>query len=122
MDEQPEAPTPQPDMFSEVESPEPQAGPAAKVRPQGRSARALERLRNRIELVSKELHRLREENASLQREVEELQMRGLGGVDGTPIVFTDNPAALRAKVEGFIESIDAYLDQQPDSSGFRPEA
>lgn len=77
-----------------------------------KSERALERLRDRIHLAARELRRLREENARLQRQVEELQTRGLGEVDGTPVVFTEDASALRSKVERFIESIDLYLAKQ----------
>lgn len=74
-----------------------------------RSERALERLRDRIQLAARELRRLREENARLHRQVEELQTRGLGEVDGTPVVFTEDASALKSKVERFIESIDLVL-------------
>jgi predicted RNase H-like nuclease (RuvC/YqgF family) len=77
---------------------------------QSRSARAMERLRDRVMLVSRELTRLRQENASLHKELESLQSSGLGSFEGTPVVFSDSPAALRSRVEGFIDSIDAFLE------------
>ena len=60
-------------------------------------------------LTSRELARLRAENVDLQRQVEELKAGGGKPVEGTPVVFTETPAGLRAKVEGFIEAIDQYL-------------
>lgn len=81
-----------------------------------KTERALERLRDRISLAARELRRLREENARLHRQVEELQTRGLGEVDGTPVVFTEDASALKSKVERFIESIDLYLAEPPAES------
>lgn len=98
------------DMFSEPSDPDTidtsQAGRRAL---SVRSERALERLRDRISLAARELQRLREENARLHRQVEDLQTRGLGEVEGTPVVFTEDASALRSKVERFIESIDLHL-------------
>ena len=53
--------------------------------------------------------RLRDENAALAQHIEVLQQRASGSVEGTPVVFTEDPAQLRAKVESFIETIDQYL-------------
>ena len=77
-----------------------------------KSERALERLRDRISLAARELRRLREENARLHRQVEDLETHGLGQVEGTPVVFTEDAAALRSKVERFIESIDLHLAER----------
>ena len=106
-DESPGEPTPQQDMFGR--------GPSTVAEDVGgrrtvqlKSYKSLERLRDRILLASREMGRLRAENAELRRQVEELKAGG-GPVDGTPIVFTESPAALRAKVEGFIEAVDQYL-------------
>jgi hypothetical protein len=73
-----------------------------------KSYKSLERLRDRVLLTSRELARLRSENAELQRTVDELQAGGSPS-DGTAVVFTESPAVLRSKVEGFIEAIDQYL-------------
>ena len=98
--ETPDQKPPQQDMFAGAPEPPPPALPRDKPRPgHARSLRALERLRDRVALVSRELSRLREENAALRREVEELQMHGLGAVEGTPVVFTENPDELRSRVE-----------------------
>ena len=76
-----------------------------------KSYKSLERLRDRVQLTTRELARLRAENAELQRQVEDLKAGGGTPVEGTPIVFTETPAGLRAKVEGFIEAIDQYLQE-----------
>jgi predicted RNase H-like nuclease (RuvC/YqgF family) len=106
----------QPDMFDSAAESDAAAETGADPRErrramsQSRSVRAMERLRDRVMLAARELTRLREENASLHRELESLKSSGLGSFEGTPVVFSDTPAALRARVESFIDSIDAFLD------------
>ncbi|MFT4605413.1 MAG: hypothetical protein ACI9W4_002152 [Rhodothermales bacterium] len=102
---------PQPDMFSG-------GGPSSVAEDIGgrrsvqlKSYKSLERLRDRVLLTSRELARLRTENQELKRQVEELKVGGGTVVEGTPIVLTESPAALRTKVEGFIEAIDQYLHE-----------
>lgn len=98
------------DMFSDASDPDSIDASRTGRRPLSiKTERALERLRDRISLTARELRRLREENVRLHRQVEELQTRGLGEVEGTPVVFTEDAAALRSKVERFIESIDLHL-------------
>ncbi len=80
-----------------------------------KSYKSLERLRDRVLLTSRELARLRAENQDLKRQVEELKVGGGTVVDGTPIVLTESPAALRTKVESFIEAIDQYLHEDVGS-------
>lgn len=108
----------QPDMFADREPDPAPADPRPLSGAKG--TRALERLRDRILLASRELKRLREENAALQQQVEELRSRTLGPAEGTSIVFTETPAALRAKVDTFIDAIDQYLERA--SSGEREAA
>ena len=78
---------------------------------------SIERLRNRIELTVKELTRLRSENASLQKQLQEVKAHPLDSLDGTPVIFTESPAALRAKVEGFIGAIDRYVQASAKEDG-----
>ncbi len=78
---------------------------------------SIERLRNRIELTVKELTRLRSENASLQKQLQEVKAHPLDSLDGTPVIFTESPAALRAKVEGFIGAIDRYVQATAKEDG-----
>jgi len=74
-----------------------------------KSYKSLERLRDRVLLTSRELARLRVENLELQKVVAELKAGGGKLSEGTAVVFTESPAVLRSKVEGFIEAVDQYL-------------
>jgi len=76
-----------------------------------KGTRSLERLRDRIDLAVKELARLRDENAALQKQLDSFQSHGIESMDGTPVVFTESPSALKSKVENFIEAIDRYIEQ-----------
>ncbi len=68
----------------------------------------LERLRVRVLDAVRELDRLREENDALAARVAELETAG--GESARVALFDDgDPAALRARVDGFIEALDAYL-------------
>lgn len=97
----------QPDMFASAED-----GVRAEARA-GRThfkgTRSLERLKDRIQLAVRELRRLRDENAALAQQVEALQQRASGSAEGTPVVFTEDPAQLRTRIDSFIETIDQYL-------------
>ncbi len=99
-------------MFSSADS-TPSNGKTRKRGPVHlKGTRSLERLRDRIELAVKELNRLKDENHSLHKEMDSLKSRRTESVDGTPVVFTDSPAALRSKVESFIKVIDSYIDSE----------
>ncbi|MFT5144034.1 MAG: hypothetical protein ACI80V_003672 [Rhodothermales bacterium] len=74
-----------------------------------KSYKSLETLRDRVMLTSRELARLRTENAELHRQVEELKSGVAVQIEGSTILLTETPAVLRSKVEGFIEAIDQYL-------------
>lgn len=80
-----------------------------------KGTRSLRRLRDRIERVAHELHVLREENASLNERIQELEsMPPDAGEGGIRFLETD-PDTLKRKVEGFIEVIDQYLDEKESS-------
>ncbi len=85
-----------------------------------KGTRSLERLRDRIDLAVKELARLREENAALQKQLDSFQSHGIESMDGTPVVFTESPSALRTKVENFIEAIDRYIEQSQAEDDSQP--
>lgn len=77
-----------------------------------KGTRALERLRNRIDLAVKELHRLREENTSLRRELEALQRGVQDDPDGTQVVFTESPDELRKKLESYIDLVNELIEAE----------
>lgn len=77
-----------------------------------KGTRALERLRDRIDLAVKELHRLREENMALRREVDALQRGGRADQDGTHMVFTESPDELRGSLEAYIRLVDELIEAE----------
>ncbi|GMQ82501.1 MAG: hypothetical protein BMS9Abin05_1955 [Rhodothermia bacterium] len=77
-------------------------------RPRGTAS--LQRLKDRIGLAVKELSRLREENASLHKQIDSLRTDGIASVEGTSVVFTESSEALRSQVEKYIEAIDRSID------------
>lgn len=77
-----------------------------------KGTRALERLRNRIDLAVKELHRLREENIALKRELEAVQKVKDDAVEGTPVVFTESPDELRQKLEDYIALVNELIEAE----------
>ena len=77
-----------------------------------KGTRALERLRNRIDLAVKELHRLREENTALKRELEAIQRGGQEAPDGTQVVFTESPDELRKKLEAYIDLVNDLIESE----------
>lgn len=77
-----------------------------------KGTRALRKLRDRVEHAANELMRLREENSALQQRIEELEaMPASEGGEGLLLLDTD-PETLKRKVEGFIQSIDNYLENK----------
>jgi len=77
-----------------------------------KGTRTLERLRNRIDLAVKELHRLREENMALKRELEAVQKVKDDAVEGTPVVFTESPDELRQKLEDYIALVNELIEAE----------
>jgi hypothetical protein len=93
--------------------PQPSGGAPAKRGPTHlKGTRALERLRDRIDLAVKELHRLREENMALRREVDALQRGGRADQDATQVVFTESPAELRGTLEAYIRLVDELIEAE----------
>lgn len=76
---------------------------------------ALERLREKVHRAADEIERLRAENRVLKQRVEELEARPAIGEDEA-FLKLDDPDALRAQIEGFIDTIDAYLAEDAPSN------
>lgn len=81
-----------------------------------KGTRALEGLRDRIDLAVKELHRLREENTALRRELDAVQRGRDEGVDGTQVVFTESPDELRQKLEDYIALVNELIEAESDKA------
>lgn len=73
---------------------------------------SLERLRDRVETAAHELKRLREENQALSERVKELESRPEVESQGTFLSLEHDPELLRLKINGFIEAIDRYLENE----------
>ena len=81
-----------------------------------KGTRSLRKLRDRVERAAHELIRLRDENSALQKRIEELEARPASSGDQAGVLLLDtDPETLKRKVEGFIQSIDDYLDQKEPS-------
>lgn len=75
---------------------------------------ALERLRAQVSRAADEIERLRAENRRLRKRIETLERRPDVDPDAAFITL-DDPEALRQQIEGFIDTIDAYLgDDAPE--------
>jgi len=77
-----------------------------------KGTRALERLRSRVDMAVKELKRLRDENHSLQKEIEVLKSRSVEPLDGTAVLFNEGPSDLRSQLESYISVIDGYIERE----------
>lgn len=82
-----------------------------------RSRPALARLREQVHHAADTIEQLRAENRTLRRRVAELEARPTVG-DGEIVLRVDDPDAMRRQIEGFIETIDTYLEERdpPDAS------
>lgn len=84
------------------------------------SSDALDRLRERVQQAAQEIERLRAEKRRLQARVHELEQRPALDDDEAFIRLNDDPEALRRQIEGFIETIDAYLDESDHQTEENP--
>ncbi|SHK15269.1 hypothetical protein [Rhodothermus profundi] len=85
-----------------------------------RSLESLEQLRDRVVETARELARLREAQQMLREQLGSLaaEMPALPpGGSGARIVFPEDPAVLRQKVQAFIEAVDYYLEQDLGTAG-----
>lgn len=88
----------------------PAAPPAPRL--DGPPGVVLERLRDRIHDVVRELDALRQENHRLSQQIAALQ--GETGADAVMLRLDESPEALREKIEGFIAALDTYLEGEGD--------
>lgn len=70
----------------------------------------MEHLRNRVESAANEIERLRTENAALAQRVLELQNGRAELESAHTFGEGEDAATLRARIEGFIRSIDEILE------------
>ena len=77
-----------------------------------RRVASLERLRDRVEVTSREMKRLRRENQELAERVKELESRPAVEPHGTFLSLDHDPELLKRKISGFIEAIDDYLEKE----------
>jgi len=77
-----------------------------------RGTQTLERLRERVEAVARELIRLRQQNAELVRRLAELEARPLAEEDAVALEMDQDAEALRARIDGFVQAVDYYLSQE----------
>jgi predicted nuclease with TOPRIM domain len=77
-----------------------------------RKAESLERLRGRVEAAADEIVRLRSENARMSSNIAKLRSTVTKTSKQPGIVFDERPDVLRAKVRGFIDTIDEYLQTE----------
>jgi len=77
-----------------------------------RKIESLERLKDRVEAAAQEIIRLREENGRLASDISGLRNTVAEHRRRPSVVFDEDPKALRAKVKGFIEAIDQYLQTE----------
>ncbi len=92
--------------------PEDEPARADAPRPEWRS---LSHLRDRVEAAVREIERLRSENAALAKRLLELQD---GQASSPSFAFgeSDDPEALRSRVQGFLDLVDGLL-QSGDEPG-----
>jgi len=82
-----------------------------------RGSVSLRRLRDRIQILVKELDRLRNENQTLTQRIIELESISKIKSRVTSVEFDENREDLLARVNSFIQTIDDYLikeDKQSD--------
>ena len=91
---------------------------ADPARPESRPDwRSLSHLRDRVEAAVREIERLRAENADLARRVAELQDES-ASAPSFRFGDSDDPDALKARVQGFIDLVDGLLRaDEPGGNG-----
>ncbi len=74
-----------------------------------RKTESLERLRERVEAAADEIVRLRGENTKMATDIANLRATVAEANQQPVIPLEGNPSEVRAKVKGFIDAIDEYL-------------
>ena len=70
--------------------------------------RALGQLRDRVETAAREIERLRTENAALAQRLVELENQP----DAARVLGDEDAATVKARIQGFIDTIDALLREE----------
>ncbi|PAP75653.1 hypothetical protein [Rubrivirga marina] len=80
--------------------------------------RSLSHLRDRVDAAVREIERLRSENAALAKRLLEIQETGAGG-SSPSFAFGEgeDPAALKARVQGFLDLVDGLLQAGEGAGG-----
>ena len=78
---------------------------------------SLERLREGVEQAAAELHRLRAENTALSARLRAAEALAGAAPPSGPLSPDQDPEVLRRKIDGFIEAIDRYLEQENEQEG-----
>ncbi len=78
------------------------------------SAESLRNLRDLVKQASKELRRLKKENAALAERIQELEGGPKIDPDAAVLAFDEEPERLRTTVKGFIQAIDNYLAEDEE--------
>ncbi len=81
--------------------------------------RSLSHLRDRVDAAVREIERLRTENAALAKRLIEIQESGTGTGATPSFSFGEgeDPAALRARVQGFLDLVDGLLQAGEGAGG-----
>ena len=89
------------------------ASPSSTV---SRGSVSLRRLRDRVQILVKELDRLRNENQTLTQRILELESSPKIKSRVTSVKFDENREELLARVNAFIQTIDDYLVKEDKKS------
>lgn len=77
---------------------------------------AVEALTEQVAAAAETIDRLAAENRRLKQRVRDLEQRPDVPEGHTAVPLEEDREALRRRIDGFIASIDAYLDEEPDDS------
>ena len=78
--------------------------------------RSLSHLRDRVDAAVREIERLRSENAALAKRLIEIQ-EGEAAAPSFAFGEGEDPAALKARVQGFLDLVDGLLDADEGAGG-----